>query len=217
MSFEETVRSLQKVASGIFKYRWQVLEHLFVHYGNGFNWVDGRFNKDLEEENEEGIKPSKYCITSILEKKYGVDLRASMNFSDVSERYSYLVNYPDDISPDWKAGIEETVELIKKTFDQADFDEVDETTRYWNREKKENKELFERLGFINKKKYKCKQPYGYALLSGNRESIDPDAEYYIDCYSPTCDNRPVIVRCDGQAYEGVGKWVVDEFNLIEVE
>ncbi|MED0738944.1 hypothetical protein [Aneurinibacillus thermoaerophilus] len=83
-----------------------------------------------------------------------------------------------------------------------------------NEENDWNPKKGERLG--DKKIYISKRTLGYALLDMVQPKIDPDAEYFIDCYSPAAGNRPVIVRCDGKEYCGHSRWIVDEIDLIAI-
>lgn len=69
---------------------------------------------------------------------------------------------------------------------------------------------------VLEKRYKTKQRLGYKLMSDSPLFIDNDAEYFIKCFAPACDNRPIIIRCDGKAFKGHTSWIVDMHNLIEV-
>lgn len=66
-------------------------------------------------------------------------------------------------------------------------------------------------------RYKTTQPFGYRILGRGRAKIDQDADYYIECFAPAADDRPVIVRCDGKSYDGHARWIVDRHNLIATE
>ena len=69
---------------------------------------------------------------------------------------------------------------------------------------------------VHKPKYRCHQNHGYSLLNDLWPALDTDADYFIDAYAAACEGRPVIVRCDGQAYDGHMRWIVDKHNLTEL-
>ncbi len=70
---------------------------------------------------------------------------------------------------------------------------------------------------MKQKRYRSKQKFGYRLLSDNVNLIDIYADYYIKNYAPACDDRPIIIRCDGKSFRGNDCWIVDQMNLIEIQ
>lgn len=68
-----------------------------------------------------------------------------------------------------------------------------------------------------KRRYRVKCIYGYTLLSDIRPRLDSNVDYFIVGYAPACDDRPIIIRCDGEHYNGEDRWIVDMHNLEEIK
>lgn len=68
----------------------------------------------------------------------------------------------------------------------------------------------------DQKKYRTNREYGYSILEHHRPKIDVDAEYFIESYAASFDNRPIIIRVDGKSFYGNEKWIVDSHNLFEI-
>lgn len=63
--------------------------------------------------------------------------------------------------------------------------------------------------YVHRPKYRCHQNHGYTLLNNLRTTLDTEAVYFIDTYAAACEDRLVIVRCDGESMAETcdGLWI----------
>lgn len=148
MKAENTLQIMMDFQGDLCYTRQKCLDHLFCTVGNGYEWRDGELVEIDEDERlkryklVEDIKhaePAKMIEKFGLEHERMVEMKilskASTNpkmlnllppkWYPISEKYSYICNYPKDIKPDWLALINECKDMLK-----ADGIEVPKNTPY---------------------------------------------------------------------------------------
>jgi hypothetical protein len=115
----------------LFQERHECLDHLFLTIGNGYEWKKGqlvskedrpkRFVGQLDE-NGKAVQRIRsefyYTFKDRMEKTFG---KQECKLYPICRAYSKLLNYPEDIKPDWLAGIKEMYEYIFNTCDGNEF------------------------------------------------------------------------------------------------
>lgn len=141
MKAEETLQRMSDFWDDMCPTRKHCLEHLFCTTGNGFEWVDGELveiEDDLLTKRYKMIEPIEKAVfpkaeywNHIHEKdKLICELTGRKPNPDyyfrwpTLNKYSYLVNYPENIKPDWKALIDECREMM--IADGIDPDKIEE-------------------------------------------------------------------------------------------
>lgn len=145
MKFEETIQNCFDYYPELFQSRISVLNQLFCTIGNGYEWVNGELvdDEDLPTFNQldENGKAKQYNIIE-EDALFGTKIYA------LSDKYSYLINFPEDIKEDWLNGIKETFEYILNNYDESK--DSEDSYVYRNISKKELIELYHKL-FVFKK------------------------------------------------------------------
>jgi len=118
LKFEQTVQHYFDTMPKLFQTRVQVLEHLFVVIGNGYDWIDGQLVYDSYYINEDEIvlKSGYKAKQNIIKDDYNF-VWNTMNKDIESISYplfdtSNLFTFTDDIKEDWLEGVRETVILL---------------------------------------------------------------------------------------------------------
>lgn len=129
MTAEDTLQRMADFYDSIFPTRKHALNHLFCVIGNGYDWIDGRL-VDGDDEYESRYKLQRHVkraefkgedewnrfhkIYADLHDKTGAEIPFEFNFSwyPMSEEYSALYTAPENITPDWKALLEECRQLL---------------------------------------------------------------------------------------------------------
>lgn len=112
--------------------RQKCLDQLFCVIGNGYHWENGNLMEDCPDERAsrwvltEDIvhaEPSSLVVElqeikdNVLKVRYGDEkyeqMKKKEKWYQISEKYSYICNYPEDIQPDWLALINECKEMLK--------------------------------------------------------------------------------------------------------
>lgn len=138
MKAEDTLQKLLDFYPEIFPTRKHALDHLFCTIGNGFEWKDGELISDDElfEDNDclwnryslnyhikyaKGVNEDLYWASVKLHKDikeldstHKIPLKYQFEWYELSKKYSYLYNYPENIKDDWMKILEETKEYLKE-------------------------------------------------------------------------------------------------------
>ena len=135
MTVEKTIEHMMTKFPELFITRSDCFDQLFITIGNGYDWVkgqlvlDGLGNEDLVEDYDgfEHIADIPYVLPKgefkkrmderirrfeMFEIRKPVGIINNWSYS-WSEKYSKIVNFPDDIKEDWKKAIKECVALMK--------------------------------------------------------------------------------------------------------
>lgn len=136
MKAENTLQIMMDFNGDLFYTRQKCLDHLFLTIGNGYEWQDGEL---IEKEEDERIKryklvkdiehaePDQFQYEIGMMKERGLEIyekttmitnpenakKLNLKWYPLSEDFSYICNYPDDIKPDWKALIDETKAMLE--------------------------------------------------------------------------------------------------------
>lgn len=78
MKFEEQIQACFDLYPDLFQHRWEVLEHLFCHYGTGYHWENGELISCSKEYKnlkvilpEDGVaKPNKEYTKEKIKEEY---------------------------------------------------------------------------------------------------------------------------------------------------
>lgn len=156
MTPNETIRRGLYYFPSLYKSRADVLHHLFLVIGNGYEWVDGELvlaykdprdtqepTEHVEEEfqrrmawrTEMGLNSS---MREIWEKHRDEDLEEiaqchariedamqDITFSHpgheypVSKKYSKVLNYPENITPEWEAARQQAATIFQDAIAKA--------------------------------------------------------------------------------------------------
>ena len=130
MTLEKTIQNMFNNSPILFQERKECLNHLFCVIGNGYEWYNGELidvnyikYKNPEDDDYEivsiynpdiilkGENIAKQTISSdeydILKNEFG-----DFEWYGVHKGYSYLIDYPSNITDDWMNGIIETRKLL---------------------------------------------------------------------------------------------------------
>ena len=132
MKAENTLQYMMDFWGDLYYSRQKCLNHLFCVIGNGWEWKDGelipiewgeRFDRwqlryDIEHAEPCGTVRECGEIHENMVKRLNEIAKRETTLRDkwynISERYSYICNYPDDIKPDWLAILSECKQLLEK-------------------------------------------------------------------------------------------------------
>lgn len=127
MTFEKTLQSMFDHYPGLFQERSDCLDHLFCVIGNGFEWVNGELvDGDIKPPKHKLVNrkatqhlPNPYKNIPYLNlprhKKWYFVYKTPSGEPDqivLYKNYAHLWDYPDDITPSWKGGLKECVQLL---------------------------------------------------------------------------------------------------------
>lgn len=127
----------------LFQNRTDVLAHLFLSYGNGYEWYDGELvavmRDDREDEpsdqvHDDGSTPGIFAnLRANRDAEYAAvrrdleraatthgPLRDRLTSNRYSRTYSYLWNAPDDMTPAWRAIYEEAQRVLQPLVDEVE-------------------------------------------------------------------------------------------------
>lgn len=140
MKPERTLQRMYNDHPHLFPTRQRALNHLFCVIGNGYEWKNGELVDDEYEyfDNESDII-SKSPMTEeeyeVQHRKWiedRVEFKCSINkgltrkealkhtlenihkWYPINKKFSFICNLPNDITPEWKALVEECKEMLKK-------------------------------------------------------------------------------------------------------
>lgn len=133
MKAEATLQFMADFYPRIFPTRKHALNQLFCVIGNGFDWVDGelvdtdspylkRYKMDEDSvtkakfPNEDQWNEMHEFFTNLYEsedKPDKIPMEYQFEWYPLAKDFAKLYTFPSDIKPDWKALIDECVELIK--------------------------------------------------------------------------------------------------------
>lgn len=127
MKAEETLQYMADFYPNLIPTRKHALDFLFCTIGNGYKWIDGELVDEddaytkryaLKEEIQKAEFPCEmnWYLKSVQEQLLqiaGMDYDGSYLFkwSPLSTR-SYIVNYPENITDDWKKLMEECRQML---------------------------------------------------------------------------------------------------------
>lgn len=126
MKAENELQIMMDFHEGLFFTRQKCLDHLFCVVGNGYEWKNGELVSIEKDERIERYKlkkdvkkakpnPFTEQFYSRIEELNNLDKSEISNrWYPISEKYSYICNYPDDIKPDWLNLINECKEMLEK-------------------------------------------------------------------------------------------------------
>lgn len=128
MKFEETIQTMFDVYPDLFQYRYEALNQLFCVIGNGFDWINGQLVDEEDgiifigrlDGNGKAIQRNNnvfyYEFREKFTKRFG---EWKHSFYPLCREYSYLLNFPKDIQPDWLEGIKETYQYIFDNYNES--------------------------------------------------------------------------------------------------
>ena len=131
MRAEDTLQFMADFYPSIFPTRKHCLNHLFCTIGNGYRWVKGelvegddkKYNRyrlvkpvrkaEFEDERDWWVR---YRFELEMHEETGKRINPDYYFewSRPSREYSYIYHYPKNITPDWKALLEECRQMLKE-------------------------------------------------------------------------------------------------------
>ena len=131
MRAEDTLQFMADFYPSIFPTRKHCLNHLFCTIGNGYRWVKGelvegddkKYNRyrlvkpvrkaEFEDERDWWVR---YRFEQEMHEETGKRINPDYFFewSQPSREYSYIYHYPKNITPDWKALLEECRQMLKE-------------------------------------------------------------------------------------------------------
>jgi len=129
MRAENVLQIMMDFDTRMFWSRKCCLNYLFCVIGNGLKWVNGELNYSCDRADryilKEDVVRAEPSVSAKLihevETEYKTRIRAlvgkeykEFTWYPISERYSYVCNYPKDIKPDWLELILETRNLLIK-------------------------------------------------------------------------------------------------------
>lgn len=144
MKLEQTIQMMFDEHPSLFQHRWEALVYMFLYTGTGYDWVDGelvdfygsgKFSGILSEDGKAVQRKKDDILDSVMKsyREMGMDeeLIASMmervknNTSDrhketpaLSDMLIFggcpLYDYPENVKPDWVAGMEEARQILVK-------------------------------------------------------------------------------------------------------
>lgn len=131
MTLEQTMQCMFDDYPALFRTRRDCLNHLFCVIGNGYEWHNGRLMVVYTEDGKTVYcdepsatplvdgkafqhKPDPYHVKRNFHWYFHVTTpTGGVIHHDLCKSHSYLWNYPEDIQPDWLAGIEECKTLLR--------------------------------------------------------------------------------------------------------
>ena len=131
MRAEDTLQFMADFYPSIFPTRKHCLNHLFCTIGNGYRWVKGELVEDDDKKYNRYrlVKPVRkaefederdwwvrYRFELEMHEETGKRINPDYFFewSQPSREYSYIYHYPKNITPDWKALLEECRQMLKE-------------------------------------------------------------------------------------------------------
>lgn len=130
MRAEDTLQMMMDFSPDFFPTRKHCLNYLFCTIGNGFKWINGELvdPEDYISNHYRPIKPISrakglheqqwyaeseyYKKTKLRVPDLFVPPKYIFNWSKLSAEHSKLLNYPEDIRPDWKELVNECKLLL---------------------------------------------------------------------------------------------------------
>lgn len=131
MTAENTIQWMMDFHPDIYPTRKHCLNQLFCVIGNGYKWKGGelidtdpdeftkryKFKKPVDKavsRNEEH-----WCLMADWHKQlkqidpeHRIPMQYEFEWYPVTSGYSYVVNFPEDVAPSWKAAIHECRKLL---------------------------------------------------------------------------------------------------------
>jgi hypothetical protein len=130
MTLEEDIKLSLKFFPTLFGRREQVLEHMFVVLGNGYQWVNGKLlsNSHCENYNRVGLDEETPIEKEIID---GMIERAKKNPIFWYPLCEYSINnIPDDVEEEYLSAAEEVLEFMKRDLSREDWlEEVKESVK----------------------------------------------------------------------------------------
>ena len=132
MTLEETIQEMYDRYPNLYQTRKECLNYLFCTNGIDYEWHDGelisghRINMVFDYKEDECViesidntpiklKGNGFSLQDVEPDETYLLIRKLKPFSWYPlSKYSKLKNYPKDIKPDWKKGIDETIKLLKE-------------------------------------------------------------------------------------------------------
>jgi len=131
MTAENTIQWMMDFYPDIYPTRKHCLNQLFCVIGNGYKWKNGelvdtdpdefasryKFKKNIqraESKHEERWDEMRLWHESWrqVDPTHQIPFQYTFEWYPVTEGYSYVVNFPEDITPSWKAALLECRELL---------------------------------------------------------------------------------------------------------
>ncbi|HFD2033551.1 TPA: hypothetical protein ACF2DD_002128 [Clostridium perfringens] len=129
MTLEETIQEMYDNYPMLFQERKECLNQLFCVIGNGYDWIDGELISSERQihkyEEDKGRYILDYIDNTPVQLKDGGKAKQTLSGGKAYDKifrnkfewyplskFSYAINYPDDIKEDWLQGIEETKRLL---------------------------------------------------------------------------------------------------------
>lgn len=131
MTAENTLQWMMDFHSDIYPTRKHCLNQLFCVVGNGYEWIDGelvdtdpdeftkryKLKKSIDRavsDNEEEWHLMEACHKQLkhIDPDYTIPIQYQFEWYPVNKEYSYITNYPQNITDSWKAALNECRELL---------------------------------------------------------------------------------------------------------
>lgn len=137
MKAENTLQYMMDFYGDLFYTRQKCLDQLFCVIGNGYEWKNGELiDTDMDDRSTRWtlVKDIKYAKPDQMIYEIGIQKQQTMEtkiytkalknpkilellpskWYPLSEEYSYICNYPDDIKPDWLKLINECKKMLEE-------------------------------------------------------------------------------------------------------
>jgi len=131
MTAENTIQWMMDFYPELYPTRKHCLNQLFCVIGNGYKWINGelvdtdpdeftkryKFKKPVDRavsRNEEHwyLMSDWHKQLKQLDPEHRTPMQYEFEWYPVASEYSYVVNFPEDITPSWKAAILECRKLL---------------------------------------------------------------------------------------------------------
>lgn len=141
MRAEDTLQYMADFYSEIFPTRKHALNHLFCVVGNGYEWVGGELveedsytkryklrkpiKKAIFEYEEHWNEMNRFYSEVNREKGIAIPPKFQFRWSECHKEYSNIFTHPDNIKEDWKALLEECIQLMEQDGITYDIEKAD--------------------------------------------------------------------------------------------
>lgn len=109
---EEEIQYLFDHYPNLFQERWQALDQLFCLPKNGYQWREGRMVEIHQSENK---KVYKALLENGRAKQRNKKTEFRLPTMCFYRNGNDITAIPKDVTEDWLAGYEETIQLIQQT------------------------------------------------------------------------------------------------------
>lgn len=131
MNAENTIQWMMDFYPDLYPTRKHCLDQLFCAIGNGYEWVNGelidtdpdefihRYSFKEDVVRAKGSNESNWIrlqqmhqMQAQLDPFHRIPDEYRFNWYPISKEFSYILNYPEDITDSWRAALEECKQLL---------------------------------------------------------------------------------------------------------